>query len=949
MAGDRIGRAEVRVDADTKPFVRQAEKGGTEGAKKAGSAFDDSFQVDKGRLNARISAGLKDSGKKAGYQFGQDFVDAVELESIKLALDVDSLEKDFASIGDLDTDKLSESIRNSAQKAFARGEFQKEARRVGKKTSEALSDAIEIDFSSLSFDIDSTQIENDGRSKGRKYWESFEAGFKSRSRGLSSQLNDLFDQSWFRSTAREIGEDSGGGFSDGFQKSIGRGGGIPKTWKIIAKLVALFSQEITVALYGVVSAATALASSVYGAALALGALAPIAVSAAAGIGAVVAAAWNVGPAMGSVTSELGSAIREGRAFNAEAAEIQDALKNLGPEAQAFARSWIDVVAPFVDFQKAAESRLFVGMGEALADLNEKQLPSFREGLLSITDVANVVIIDALERMANFDLGAMFTNAAPGLESFGVGINNLIETFFRFSDAVTETGNSLARTFEQWAAGVLEATNAGIASGGLVAQMEIYKQSLFDVLGLLGAFGSAMNTVFMAGQSTGSGMLQSLTDILNRWNEWMQTVEGQQALETFFANGAAIMGALTPILVSLRDLFNTVVTPSAIQSFEVLALAVAGIVDVIAEAITIFGQLGIIEAVSSLVIALADALIPLSPILQEVAGLIGNALADAAAVLAPVFDQIIGALTPLISAFGSVLQAILPPLIGIFTTLVGVVTSVFTALEPMWPLVAELAITLGELLAPILDVVAELFAELEPVLAEVATVIADASADILPKFIEMFQEIAPALLDVVTIFADFLTALLPLVPVILDLIFVFADMAANVLPIVAGMVSVVTSFLRIFADLITGAIALAVEWLSGALQIAADMFGILGDAATAAKDFMVDAFEWVETSFRNINDVIKDALSSVYETMVEPFRSAFNTIRDLLSRLPGLGSIAPNFEVSTSSTTNATRRSGSSASPMMTPMSVVQNITVPQTDPYAVAASLVNDLSVAARI
>jgi hypothetical protein len=115
----------------------------------------------------------------------------------------------------------------------------------------------------------------------------------------------------------------------------------------------------------------------------------------------------------------------------------------------------------------------------------------------------------------------------GFESLGAAIGRITVSASKFLP-------SLNRGFAQWAQGFEDSIGSGEA---LDRKIERLIGHMRDFGHLSQATGRLLITLLNTSADSGDGLLKSLTRTFNKWNEWMKTVEGQESLNTFFAEAA----------------------------------------------------------------------------------------------------------------------------------------------------------------------------------------------------------------------------------------------------------------------------------------------------------------------------------------------------------------------------------------------------------------------------
>lgn len=102
--------------------------------------------------------------------------------------------------------------------------------------------------------------------------------------------------------------------------------------------------------------------------------------------------------------------------------------------------------------------------------------------------------------------------------------------------------------------------------------------------LLKAVGGLVITIFSGGAQAGVGMVSSLTDIVNKWNEWLKGVEGQEALHSFFHDAAEMTKAFFGLVGHITAMifkFGRALMPIYTVVFKALVSAGHDVMDALA--------------------------------------------------------------------------------------------------------------------------------------------------------------------------------------------------------------------------------------------------------------------------------------------------------------------------------------------------------------------------------
>lgn len=470
---------------------------------------------------------------------------------------------------------------------------------------------------------------------------------------------------------------SGQGSGDAFAK------GLSTRTKAITAAVFALGEPAIVGLEGLAASLTAVTSSaVLGLTAGIGALSAQFV----GLGNILLGAGTglkgFGAATGAINEELADAVAEGRAFNARADSIIDSLRELSPAARETALAFADVREQLADSQELVQEQLFTGLADTMESLADEFIPNATRALQIGARQANVFVRALAEIGNDTDFADIFEDLEPTMEAIVDAALAFARTFEPFMRAVTPAAELLAVSIRDTALSFEDFVTQGERTGELTQFFIDGVRSLQEWGRLLGAAGDALGTLFAAGQSSGDGFVVSLTKIIERWDEWMESIEGQMALDNFFQGGEEIIGALTPILVGLKEAFDVLVTPDTIGRFADLATSIGQLLPVVAELFEAVSSTGLLtETLSALAIgfgALAPAI-----------GLV----ADAIGVLSPV-------LGPLLAAF-LVYRTTIGPLAalntGFSTSMLGVAKSIGATLLAAGPAglaIAGLATAVG---------------------------------------------------------------------------------------------------------------------------------------------------------------------------------------------------------------------------------------------------------------
>jgi phage-related protein len=514
------------------------------------------------------------------------------------------------------------------------------------------------------------------------------------------------------------GSGAGDSFLDGFSNRL----------KLIAGAVILLTEPAAVALEATLGGAVALTSSAFsGLSAAVVGLGPALASLTTTIGTLSVGLQGVGDATEAVTKEFAAALAEGRSFNLQAEDIQKAMAALAPAARDFVTAFAEIKPQLHGIQQVVQQNLFQGLDESLLRLSDTAIPAIGDGLADTAKQFNEFFRNLADLAAEVDFAGIFEGLAPITDAMLRAFEALFQVIEPFLKAAAPAAQELAKSFQATTESLLGMVQAGAASGGLSDFLMEGVESLRQWWDLTRAVGDALFTLMEAGQATGDSMIESLTEIIERFDEWMESAEGQTALAQFFETSQRALAALVPLLKGAVGFFDNLVTEGAIQRFEDLAESLGEILPVLGSVFELVGRARILNTMVEAVSRLGDVLEIAMPALQDLADVIGTNLAAALEAIEPLIEPLGEAVRVTAEAFAERLGTILPPVVQALGALAEALVPVIEAITPLIPLAVNLAAPM-EVLAPFIQLVAEAIQALTPIV-EAAVVPLELFADL----------------------------------------------------------------------------------------------------------------------------------------------------------------------------------------------------------------------------
>ena len=433
----------------------------------------------------------------------------------------------------------------------------------------------------------------------------------------------------------------------------------------------------------------ALVSSVSSIAMSLGVIAPLVgvfAAGALGVGLMVSAMEEMRATFPAINAGL-DRIKEGWAEQSSAfAQVA------GPGIGRFLNSVADQLANF-DFGTP--------MGEAMGGISD-----------AFADALNSPGMQAF-------FGALTNEYPAALEGFGSGFANLFSMIGSVLAGAAPLAERLGGAFERWTGGLAKAAQAALESGAMTTVFEKIESSLDSVLDLTRSLTNMLTTLFGSTSEAGNQLFDSLTRIVDKFTEWMQSKEGQDRIAVWMNTMASVLPALGDLLAGAGQAFANLVTPDTILMVRDLLTGVGEFLPKLAALLETASQFGILNSIVALFNTLADALEPMLPSLDTFSKLIGTTIRDAITGMTPFLDGLIAFLTPLHENMTALASQVLPVLVDAFSRIGAVLGPVLAFFGQVVSVVGgPLVSILGGLLVGVINGVVNVFEGLATVVTGV---------------------------------------------------------------------------------------------------------------------------------------------------------------------------------------------------------------------------------------
>ncbi|MFD4264072.1 hypothetical protein ACFWR9_42320 [Streptomyces sp. NPDC058534] len=395
--------------------------------------------------------------------------------------------------------------------------------------------------------------------------------------------------------------DEGDGLTGALRRIVGMAGGLAGVAMSAGRIAAMFGTAVPVA----AALVTTLAN-----------VAPASAVAVSGVLALQMATFALKLGMQGVGDALTAALDPSKA-----AEFEEALGKLSPEARKFALAVRELAPAWKELQQDVQDELFRGLSKNFSGMAKSVLPILRRELINtagaLGDMAAGVSGAAKELADDGTLGKATKSARKGLENLS-GVPGV------FTKALGQIAAAAGPSFERLTSVAADAAfrigqklDGAFESGAMEAAIE----EAIDLLGDLWDVGSnvfeIIGNIFGAVPDGGGvvGVLQAITGALA---EITGTPEFQEGLEALFETMGKLATTAAPLLAKALELIPPILIA--------LAPPVQELIDKLGEGLmTILEELQSSGLLEQLATSLGEVIVAIAPLLPPLAELIAAIL------------------------------------------------------------------------------------------------------------------------------------------------------------------------------------------------------------------------------------------------------------------------------------------------------------------------------------
>jgi hypothetical protein len=308
-------------------------------------------------------------------------------------------------------------------------------------------------------------------------------------------------------------------------------------------------------------------------------LVPLAINAGAlgvGLGVIVVAAKPAFQALQALNQAVSTGSKD------DWAKYNEAMKQLGPNAQAAVRSLRPLVEGLKGFRRELSERFFDGMADSLKNLG----PTFdivKSRLLEMSTVAGQVVTGFIGALSApefqyaistllFNFEQMFASLGAAGSNFFVGLVNALSAISPIAVRIADAIKGISERFLAW-------TNSADNMQKLYFWFDQVYNIGSAVWGIVTSLIGVVASLFNQSAPGTTGALETIQGLLDKWKIWVDNNKG--AINQWIEDGKDIIGDFATGVGDVLDAFQKLNTPEAKAGLSALIDLASNLLGIVA--------------------------------------------------------------------------------------------------------------------------------------------------------------------------------------------------------------------------------------------------------------------------------------------------------------------------------------------------------------------------------
>lgn len=271
-------------------------------------------------------------------------------------------------------------------------------------------------------------------------------------------------------------------------------------------------------------------------------------------------------------------------------KIAETLGKLSPAAQRFVLAAQGFKNAFDPVRRVVQENLFANIDQDIARIGQGAMPALEKGLGRVAGAMNNVLREAAKTVNAPFFNGLIERSTAGTAEVIKTLSGAITPLAEVIDRVVQAGMPFVQQFAEFitqglkSAAAFLKTEAGM--GALKEQISGGLSVVKQLMALVGSLITTLGVLFKASGSGGQTLIETLTGIIDKFNAWASSAEGQKTLANLFnylnkvlAASFVIIGAIAGVIANVLNFVASLPQPvqDVIASFVAFGIVMTPVI------------------------------------------------------------------------------------------------------------------------------------------------------------------------------------------------------------------------------------------------------------------------------------------------------------------------------------------------------------------------------------
>lgn len=218
-------------------------------------------------------------------------------------------------------------------------------------------------------------------------------------------------------------------------------------------------------------------------------------------------------------------------------KLAEELAKLSPSAQEFVKSFGRINEAFKPIRTAVQEAFFQQLGEQMESVAQVTLPVLRTGMLQVATAMNGVAKEAARVVKEPFFQSFLSDSLKTTATSTTILTKAVEPLAQSIAGLVKVGNPFTVMLSQWIVDLSKSAslyiNSAEGQNQLTDAINVGIDALQTLGSLIGSVFDLFVALFKVSNKEGLSLVGTLTDLIDRTTDWVNSIEGQELLTALF--------------------------------------------------------------------------------------------------------------------------------------------------------------------------------------------------------------------------------------------------------------------------------------------------------------------------------------------------------------------------------------------------------------------------------